>query len=370
MAIGPVEKHSVFIYDRGGRRRVAEIEKPSQVAWSRLRDEVSEGSVTLDASQAVRQRAQLEQVEPMRHELVIFRGDERVWEGPLTLLQSVGDQVTFGAKDVLHYANRRAMHARYSNAFPNVDSVVRRAAKILRAEMALRETENPPINVLPHLRTWEFPTDARTSRVTEAYEMYVYEHLDELAAKGGLDYTVLGRSILLWDTSRPIGQTRAVTQADFLGPLRISIYGMEFASWSISTDGEGNAGIAGNADPYYGNVELLATAYDEETADKDEAPPTVAELRSQAVRNLAGRNPVPVHVGVPENSRLNPNGVLAIGDLVPGVHIPLTVASPIRTLSQMQKLNNVKVTETSSGEEITVSMGPASASDDTGEEPA
>ena len=87
-------------------------------------------------------------------------------------------------------------------------------------------------------------------------------------------------------------------------------------------------------------------------------PPSEAEMRSQAQRMI--RIPPPLVVRVPENSTLNPNGTLAINELVPGIFIPLQASLPGRTVSQMQKLDTLTVTETADeGEEVQVSLSPA-----------
>jgi hypothetical protein len=75
---------------------------------------------------------------------------------------------------------------------------------------------------------------------------------------------------------------------------------------------------------------------------------------------MIGKNPPPTRVRLPENTLLNPNGILSMQDLVPGVHIPLRASLFSIDLIQMQKLSSMKVTETGvDGEQITVSLGPA-----------
>ena len=70
--------------------------------------------------------------------------------------------------------------------------------------------------------------------------------------------------------------------------------------------------------------------------------------------------PPPLVVRVPDNSTLNPNGTLSINELVPGVFIPLEAELPGRQLSQMQKLDSVKVSETAEqGEQVQVVLSPA-----------
>lgn len=361
MAIGCVSRHTVTIYDRGGQNKLAEIVDLSEVSWSRVRDDISEANIQLSGAPCNDQNDILSQIRSSRHEVVIHRGNERVWEGPITRISGTRNSFSIHARDVMHYAARTTMRNAYSNAYPNIGFTITRAATIMNTELARKEALDPPINVLPFLTLHQLPTDARTSAATEAYQYQVWEHIDELAAKSGMDYTVVGRAIHFWDTHQPLGQTATLTQADFLGDLEVTEYGMELATWAHVTDGEGVYGSAGANDPYYGEIEILATAEDE---TEGASPPTSAELASQASRNLAGRMPTPVVVRVPENSSLNPDGVLTMSDLVPGVWMPLRAEVIGFEIAQMQKLQNVKVTETGDGEQITVTLQPASINEE------
>jgi hypothetical protein len=331
-----------------------------------VRDEISTATVVIQLDAAGIQNELLRGLDAGRLEIVIYRGEDRVWEGPITRVAWKATTIEVSARDVLHYAARTIQRKGYSSAYPVRESVIQRAARIMRSELGRKEAIAPGINVLPHLVTHDYPTDAGTSRVTLPYEMYVFEHLDDMAAKGGLDYTTLGRGVHLWDTSRPLGQTPKMGRGDFIGEMEVTSYGLELATYSASTDGKGNSGDAGGEDEYYGLVELLATAYDEET---DDGPvPSVEELRSQAQRNQSGRNPTPVIMRIPDNSAIDMNGAWEMKHLVPGIYVPLEIDHPVRTFSQMQKLSKVTVTEEPAGETIQIVLAPASKSDDTGEE--
>lgn len=364
MPIDCVDNHHLLIYDRGAKRRLKEIIDLTQVKWNRIRDDTSDAQIDLNGRSCTAQSDFLSEIEPGRHEAVIYRGDERVWEGPITRCSYTRSSMSIYARDITHYLYKTAMRVAYSSANPNIETVTGRIERIIRAEVARKEALG--YNILDFLDVRHFAGEAKTSAVTKAYESTVWEHLDSLAAKSGIDYVTVGRQLVIWDTSNPIGQTRMATENDFLGELEVNAYGMDLVTRAISTDGQGNFGIAGpETDPYYGEVEQVYTAYDEESG---ETQPTQSELQSQAERNLNGHNPTPVLVRIPDGSTLNPNGVLSLSDLVPGVYIPLQATLPARTFSQMQKLSKMEVTETADGETITVSMAPASQSDDTGED--
>lgn len=360
MTLSCVQDHHVVLYDRGGRTPINDLVKPQSVEWNRVRDDISDATVSL-AGDSCRQNADvLDKIRTGRYEMVIFRDSDRVWEGPCTLLKYGRTTATITARDVMHYAARTVMHAKYSNANPNTTTVVARAGNILRSELARKEALSPPINVVPYIREFHFTGEARTAAITEAYQNYVWNHIDDLAANSGIDYTVLGRSIMLWDTSNAIGNTQKITQGDFLGDIDVTEYGLDLATSYVVTNGQGVYGIAGANDPYYGEWEMLSNPYDESDTG---AAPTVNEMASQAKRNLSGRNPAPVVISVPANSQLNPRGALKITDLVPGVYIPVEASLTARTVVQTQKLDSVKVTEDGNGEVISVSMSPSTKPD-------
>lgn len=360
MPIDCVQNHHVLIRDRGGVTPVFEITRPQKVTWNRVRDDISDATVTVSGESCRYQADNLSDIRTGRHEMVIFRGSERVWEGPCTLLGYGRESMQITARDVMHYAARTVMRQKWSNANPNVTTVVARAANILRGELARKEALSPAINVLPFLVEHHFAGEARTAAVTEKYSNYVWNHIDDLAANSGMDYTVIGRAIHLWDTSNPLGTTKQVTQADFLGDIAVSEYGLDLATSYVVTNGQGVYGIAGANDPYYGEWEMLANPYDETDTG---AQPTANEMSTQAKRNLAGRNPAPVIVRVPDGSSLDPRGALSISDLVPGVYIPVSATLTARTVTQTQKLDKVVVTEDSKGETIAVTMSPSTQPD-------
>lgn len=364
MALG-CEINRAFIYDRGGQNRLFEVELPTRIRWERLRDDISQANITIaDPSQGCQD--QMLRVAPHRHELVIFRGDQRVWEGPITLIGWFQDRIEITAKDVMYYAQKTVMRAGYDNSFPNIATTIQRSVNILNGELARKEALDPPINVLPHVTTITTSTDAETSKVTIPYQSTAFTDIDNMARQSGMDYVVIGRRIILVDTHTIFATTPQVTEADFLAEIIVTQYGSEHATWSASVSAAGNTGIAFadgaplGVDPFYGEWEIVDSAYNEDGT----AEPTRDALQQQANRNVNGRNPVPLHVRVPDNSLLNPQGVLSLEHLVPGIRVPLRATLLTLEVSQMQKLDRVAVEEVGgSGEQISVTLFPASLSD-------
>ena len=364
MALGR-EEHTVFITDRGGKNVVGQVPKFNLVRWNRVRDDISDATVAVPADDP-KCCELLSEVRSGRHEMVIYRGDKRVWEGPITRPSYSRTQNILVARDVMHYPYRAICKRQYSNAYPNIGPVTERAKTILTTELARFEALSPPIDVLPYLDVRTNHNTARTSRKTLPYQVTAWEDVDALAAKSGLDYTVIGRRIVMNDTHDVIGRTQTMTDADFQGDIIVTEYGMELSTFAAVTDGFGHYGHVGGKDDYYGIWEILATAYEETPVELvgSLTPAQIralrAELIDQADRNRRGRYPAPLVVRVPDNSPLNPDTTaLTIDDLVPGIRIPLRTDITCRTITQEQKLDSVRCEATDSGETFTVTISPA-----------
>lgn len=362
-----VETHRVEIYDRGGRKRIMALTDIFSVQWSRMRDSTSEASVAIAGNSCLAQAEALAQIEPKRHEMVIWRGDRRVWEGPIMRVAWRSTRVEIFAHDVTQYLFGTPLTQEYDNRYPNVTEVTTRIGNIISYEMGLEwEVIDPPTNVLPHMVVHHHPNEARTTARTLPFEMTVGEHLDGLSHRSGIDYTAVGRAIHIWDTSRNLGRLRTLTEADFFGEVVITAYGSDHTEIAYVVAESGAYGKAGSASSYYGPWTKIFTVYNEEGTDE----PTQSELDSQAQRNVSGRSPVPVEVRIPDNSSLRLSYDLTIDDLVPGVQMPLRATLNSRRLTQLQKLDVLRVTETPDGETIQVTLSPANRPDpDPVEEP-
>ena len=369
MAIGVfggacVAHHTVYIYDRGGQARFAQILDVSSVRWERNRDGVSEALIVIQGSACSEQADILAGIEPKRSEVVIFRGSERVWEGPVWRVAWHSQRVEINAHDIFAYILETPLTQGYSNAYPAVGTVTGRIETILNHELPVWEALTPAANILPHVVIHHWPNEAETTAVTLPFEMTVGEHIQHLAQYSGIDFTVVGRALHVWDVSRNLGRTRMLTEADFFSEVVITAYGSEMAATVYVIGEDGVYGMASEPSPYYGPWTKILTAYNEEGSPL----PTQEELNSQAQRNISGRLPVPVEVRVPDNSGIRLDDTLTIHDLVPGVQVPLLATLNARRMSQLQKLDHVVVTETSAGENIQVTLTPATKPDDDGEE--
>lgn len=368
MAYKGPERHRAWIYDRGGRTRLAEIKNPSEIKYNRVRDDPSTATVKVLPQYRDQQMKDLASIEPGRHELHIFRGPALAWCGPVNIptMSNEFDMFELDAVDITRYLDRTAVEKVYDNTGSKVDFVVNRVKKMFVDEITQQGIDDD-WDLLRHLHFYVQPGDARTAMRTEAMAMTLFDHLDDLAARNGIDYTVVGRELHVWDTSRAsVGTGPALTRNDFLSEPKTKKFGSELATRVIATDGQGGYGIAGGRDPYYGKWDIVVQAYDAET---DEQKPTPEELRSQAALSMTGRNPTPMQLSISSNSQLNPKSALSWEMLVPGLHVPLRLRRGDREVQQMQKLQDVTVVDNAKGETITLSLYPAAgygSSDESG----
>lgn len=375
MASDCIEKHRLSIYDRGGSRRVDNLVDVAMVTWERARDAKSTAEWTLSGRSCESQADIIRKVADGggRYEVVVHRGDERVWEGPIRRVSTLRDRATFLATDIKEYMDRTSLSVPWPNSDGGGPTLMGdRLEEIITYELtqsyAMQTNSGAvvvprweglpqPINVLPFLTV--YPGTVLTRSSTEAFEMMLGEHIDNLV-DGGMDFTVVGRRMILWDSALSIGQTRRLTDADFYGDIEVIRYPSEH--WSIShlsasQEGENDVrgvGHAGAPHDFYGVWENIVSMQSEEATDT----PTQAALNSQAQRDILHRTPVPLEVRIPDGVGLRLTHDLTIQQLVPGVIMPVVTDKNIQRVTQPQRLDKVKVTETAAGETVQVSLSP------------
>lgn len=379
-----ITRHQPMIFDRGGSRRISQLLNVASVEYARERDQLTTAKVTLMGKSCEAQLSKLREIASHRHEIVMYRGNRRVWEGPIDDVNWYSNRVEILAYDVAAYP----FNAPLTKDWPNEDGggpryMTERVEEILEYELTTNyvadmgiggvpnlitiprwETINPPANVLPYLdvRPSVGPQGILTRSDTMAFEMTIGEHLGNLA-QGGLNFTTLGRRLIIWDSAQSLGRTRTVTDADFYGELRVIQAGSEHANIGhisaqrdpgddVTPSGAG-VGNAGGPDDFYGVWTRLTTLASEEGA----STPSQMELNTQARRVIAGRSPVPMEIRCPDGGiRLSDD--LTIDDLVPGTIMPVRATLNLIPVQQDQVIEKVKVTETSAGEVIAVTLSP------------
>lgn len=367
--------HRVEVFRRGGANRVGEIRNISHLDWERKRDDISTAQIVVSGWD-VDCGNLLAKLQTWAYEIVIFRDNgfstERVWEGPITLLTYETDKVTIDAKDVMAYAYRRIIKQQMSDAGSgNGTTVVDRARRVLQNVFA---PDDP--NILQYLQVLAKADDSMQYRSTPAYSRTAFEEIDDMAANAGLDYTCVGRAILLWGTKHRIGTLPEFKDADLGNSPIVSEYGMSFANRYVVSDGNGVWGeatrldVSGN-DETYGLVEILSSTWasdspsDTGTYTQAGLQTVIDSFESFAERSISDRYPPPVVVRIPDNTTINPGVTISIQHLVPGVVIPLRSTKTLRQVVASQKLDSIKVVEENGTEKVSITVSPFSRDDAT-----
>lgn len=366
--------NKAYIYDRGGKNERGKLTQTTLIRWERKRDDISSATIRVEGWNADC-GALLANTRSWINELVIFRegpqGLERVWEGPITRIKYHPDYVEIEARDVMAYVYRRILRLGFNDAYPRLKSIVTRAKELIQNALIY---DDP--NVLQYLSPRETGDDANSSRVVKAWSNTVWGVVDDMAAKNGLDYTTVGRRILLWDTHNEIGRLPEMKDGDFNESPVVTEYGMQLANLygvTNNTDIYGFAmrGFDGDDPLYYGFIEMLSSSYAEsetgssETLVGEARQDAIDKLSDQAERNINNRWPTPVVVAIPDNSTLQPELNVGINQLIPGVWIPLRANTTLRPVVQVQKLDYMRSESTGGADEkISVIMSPRPRSND------
>lgn len=380
-----IENHQAMIYDRGGVRRLWQLVDVASVQWTRELDKQSTADLVITGEACRDQADVLALIEPRRHELVLFRNGERVWEGPIVQVGWFRDRATILAHDITEYMRYTPL----SKAWPNATGggpplMTDRTREIITYELTTPyvmsvgtgsavhdvtvprwENIDPPANILPHMdiRAGE----VATTSITEAFEMSLFEHITNLA-RSGMEFTTIGRQFLAWDKANPLARTRTLTENDFYGDIELYATGSEHFSIAhiaatsapeedpdAPEEGQIAVGNAGGPNDFYGVWTAIVTTENEEGT----SAPSQEELNGQASRHLVGRTPVPLEIRTPTDGGIKPSFDLTIQDLVPGVEVPVLALLNLRKVSQLQRIETVSVTEDASMESVSVVLIPA-----------
>lgn len=359
--------YTVSVVRRGGMDMPFVIPNPQYIRWGRIRDDISSATVALDRwSEDCGQF--LKNLRTWGYELTIHRstiyGTQLVWQGPITRLKYEKDRVTIAAEDVMAYLKRRAVRTTLNDVKDGA-SVVDRAQRVIQNSLAI---EDP--NLLPYLTVIHGDKDATQHRYLAEYANTAFGELDDMASNAGLDYTAIGRRIIVWGVKNRVGELNEMTDKDFGDAPSVTEYGSQMAVRYIITDGNGLWGGSKITDGQslldFGLVEILATSWGAEVNTTGETQTQSEEAKErirkgyeeQAQAEMDDRFPAPVVLRVPENNTLSPDALVNINQLVPGVLIPVRSSGTLRDIVGMQKLDSIQVEVQDGRERVSVSMSP------------
>lgn len=338
--------YELLVTSRCGRATIAVLTDFTRLTWGRVLDDVSTAQVTLPGNCC----DDIANVRSWGNELHIIRDGEEVWAGPIVTLPACRSGVTIVAWDVAGWLARRVIRDR--TCFdPDCGGVATDGPSI--ADKLVRDAFAPDDPcVLDFLTTITGgPAQERDYLAASGYTLDALKDL----ARGALDFTTVGRRLILMPEGYALGRTALLTCDSFGDDVCATEDGLGLATKAyvagkLADNTTTVSGSSGGLDDFYGLVELLQT---------DDTVKTVAAAEKQAAGIVASRNPAPLLVQPPGTAALSPEAPVCISDLVPGVEVPVLIDCTCRQVSQMMRLTKLDVTVDVDGEQVSPLLVPA-----------
>lgn len=315
----------------------------TQLTMSRRVDDMSDASVSIghyteehDYIAPPRLRDDcagvLATLEPWEHEIVLWRDDELVWAGPVIKPVWTRDTLTITCRDLFQWFERRLL-PRDRDFFGTDLAVIFR----ILCEDALHRDPSPNITRSPSL------TGIVGDR-TIFYDAYLRaaDVLRELA-RSGLDFTMIGRDMLVGGTEVPTADLGTLITQHFDGP-ELTADGLQTETESTvvgaSTDSILGPVSATAGAPFFHGVRTvqprrgLVQNVVTESGIEDE---TSALAAAQSRLALLGETPRTL------TGRLLPDAPVAFSDLIPGARAELRVKLLAKTVEGPHRLQSVGV---------------------------
>ncbi|MGW6391234.1 hypothetical protein ACWFR1_12195 [Streptomyces sp. NPDC055103] len=370
--LGCAQEYRAVIHWRGGSLPFTSptVSALTSVKWNRTVNDTSEASITIAKGMAGASCCgQLGQIEPYAHELSIYRDSELVWQGPIIRSTENRTRFLIEARDVTEWLARtnNTTLLRYlstNQADPmHVGPVQEIAETIIRLnlEAGLFASQPDWPVMLDYIVRDDDTVDARFEKDgslnNEIWIVPILRILDDELVPRGLEYTTVGRSLILGrpQTTADRPQARLTLDA-FAGDIEIVRDGTNAASlvWVTNQDDQditgGQFGVSGVVSSVYGRLDTLIRSTAEGLSAYD--------LWQIARASYAGRNPVPTGIRIPDGAGLATTAPISMRQLVAGVRVDVAATGMCMNVSQPYRLSDVDVDWGDSGENVGISLVP------------
>lgn len=318
--LGAPKQVSAVIHTKGRARQVAAPYVLAAAAWERVLDGTSTARCTIPV--AGNKCTELADVEPWSHELALYRDEDLVWEGPISRITDsrANRTIVIEARDVTAWLDRRICKG-YDQTGQPVELTVT-AKRMVDAVLAI---DDPGIRPYITLK----PTTILVERVVEPNSIYALADLKALAQLG-LNFTAVGRRLILFGVATPLATLRRLADRHFTGDLPLVI--TDAVRTAASMVGDGVVGRFGAPSPRYGLLEELTRA---------DGVLEQYQLDRAARGRVNGRPPVLIDGS--SAGALTKMAPVRLGDLVPGAQGEVTVAGNCRRVLRPMRLEQLKV---------------------------
>lgn len=321
----------LLVLDRDGAR-IGEVHprQSSSASWSRVNSDVSQcQGVVGEPTDALRN------LEPWLHQVLVYRGAELAWRGPIVSTEATKASLTFVARDPGAYFDRRRIGQRRTFFQEDLSQI---AFKLVSDAMSIDD----PFNVVSSAAV--APTGIYATRTVFADGRMLSEELKDLV-DAGLRWTFVGGRLLIGPVAQDY-ETATLRDRDIDGEFSVVKDGTETVTDSLVL----GKGVQGNAFDYGSPLGIL------QGVEKQDALGDEYQATNAAKRIVKERAITPRRVQLPGDTRLMPTAPLSIPDLVVGAVVPVqTTATGVAVDSKML-IDGVKVGLKAGGEEVAVSL--------------
>lgn len=364
--LGSAESYTAEVHLRGGRVLWTPLEGITGLSWGRKLGDYSEATVSVGKATLPREcwgrigdvinsagMVQRPGTHTWSHELTIRRDGGIVWQGPITEPSETGSEITFAARDMLAWTDRRITDVGFINETdppPPHD-----AGDLLKRLMEVTFPLGDPINNNNMAEHWRIDAPAGRQYVFGQNVCQGSATVGSLVrdiAKVGIDLFTMGRKIYMVPNWYRIGQSPyRLHQNDFLGDLEVREGGLdmctegyaygkepgqgecaEFGAWP---NPDGIPPPPGWASQWFGRVSKWQEA--QEANDK-----VTLNTMARALHEYGW--PPPRAVVIPQQGQLSPDAPVGINQLVPGRPFRVSLPDYVFAASSLFRLNEVEVT--------------------------
>lgn len=329
------EDYTAALYRKGGDVLIGTFPRLTALGFGRHLDETVPGTLVVPTGDCC---DLLSSVDPWATEIVLFRGGERVAEGPVIVpdIRPTSAAITFS--DVSAWLGERVVKQR----FRLHDHAVTVAGAAIREALL---ADDP--NILRYLQLVCASVSPKVTGKAARYSQTWDTMLSSLSDV--IDWTVLLRRIIVMPQGAPLGYGPSLTDADFAGNLGVQIDGGALATHLFGIDGARLLAERSESSAFYGVHERLVD-FSQNGIDEIAAGALLTPMMQAAY--LA-----PASIVMPSDASFTPQSHVNFNDLVPGVVFDVSTRAGCTPLEQKMRLLTMDVTVDRDGERITASFG-------------
>lgn len=338
--------YDVFITQRCGGGISCVLEDIVDLHYDRRLDAISEAQVQVNLGGETSYTCCqcLAEVEPWCHELHIWRDGDEAWVGPITKITYSYSKVIIEAKDSLGWLEVRIPPIDIDFSAVMTDPVD--IGELIVQTAFAEDTVTCEVDAL-----YTQPSTYTTLFFAEAFSATAFEILESVG-EIGLDFTTLGRTIVLVGDEAPFTPLVLLNDEHIKGEVEITKNGLLQENRAyVHFDGDLGVPASGETTFYcYGPIERL---HDGEGLIDGVSAGQAADIY------VASAGITPRVMEVPPGSKLTPDTPWTFDKMVPGCRVDVAILKTCFQLTQSFRLLEVQVDVTPArGEEIGITLSP------------